>query len=338
MTIQDTPVLPPDVTQIYEPPMEEAVVLAPPVINVTRSLCVVYSTDSIFSTMSAGMIKRFVEERMPADLKEVYDISYMEIGDLCIEKSADAYLWLGMKPVKDAVYPTAIEDFKDAQHLTIEDLGYSDDTEDSEFQKSINDFRTVDDRGVIYLSSDMEPLPKSKMTGNYVFGFLTRALNNLSTLIPELKFEDMHQPLLRISHMENSLVTFYHPSATVECIMGVWTAMNEALRQLGHPYNEGAFDLLADDRLSAYDFQYKETRAIVNAQSQPKDRVYIPEYKSDVVVTRMPKDFWMARRIIQMGNKYYHNTRLTVFGLHAESNGGSIIRAKVADGRTVNSH
>lgn len=299
---------------------------------------VIYSSDSIFSTVTASMMKRLLQERLDANYAARYEVKFTEIASLYVGTVDDVYIWLGMEPINKAVNPKILSKFLAAKHATINER-FKGEVEISSFEETVLQRSLEDGRSIRYMTSQSEPLSEAKLTASHIFGFVSTGIARLSSCIPEIDFNDLDNSMMAISRMENCLMSFYTKQATVDVIVGAWRLMNESLQSLGHTHNYRAINGSHEERLDAYLEHYRMIRAEVNKQSNLYHEFFDDNNKkSRVAVTHFANDFWLVRRVITMSNPWYHNARLTHFGLHVESNVGNKARAFIESGRTVNEY
>lgn len=296
----------------------DAIVLEEPVVNVRRSISVIYNTDNILSTVSAAMIKNLIDTRMSDDSKLVYDFQFIEIGNLHIENPSDGYLWLGIQPAIAAVDPEIRDRFNDAHHATIE-KSWCD--ENSHFREMVNSINRDGEHSLVNANT-----------------FSHTAIDRFSSLVPEMGFHETWDLLINLHNIEKLIDSFHSARATVVEIITAWVTMQGALRDLGHPFYKDAFSPDADTVLVAYQ-QHREF--VLRAFKVPSSNtgIYIDGVATRVIVLNMPSDFWMARRMIQMSGGLYHNTRLAFNGIHTESNvPGKLSDSRIGDIRTKSAY
>lgn len=299
---------------------------------------VIYSSDSIFSTITASTMKRLLQDRLDPMHAARYEIKFTEIASLYVGSVDDVYIWLGMEPVNKAVDPKLLSKFLAAEHATISDR-FKENAKLSPFEEAVLQYSIEDGRSIRYMVHQSEPLSEAKLSASHIFGFISTGVARLSSCIPEIDLSDLDSSMMTISRMENCLLSFYTKQATVEIIISAWRMMNESLQSLGHAYNYRAVNGSHDDHLAAYLDHYRMIRTEINKQTNLYHEFLDDNNKrARVAVTHFANDFWLVRRVIMMSNPWYHNARLTHFGLHVETNIGNKARAFIEEGRTVNNH
>lgn len=287
-----------DDTEIIE---VDVVDLDAPVINVKRSIAIIYSKDSMPSTCAAAMLRNQVATRLIGAAKETYKVDFIEIGDLEIEEIHDGYLWLGMASMVPDMHPNLESKFKEAQHSTIE-MSFKDECPilPSPFRLAVGE--------VIDVMGQLKP----------DYDFMYRSMDRLSSLIPEMDFSQSWKTLRELNELESSVGEFLSGKGTTQGLITAWVIMNRCLRELGHPHADFSEDITAEGLMELY-LQHRSTMKAIIEKSEIT-AISFDGKVNRVIGTSIPEGFWMARRIIEVTGAYYHNVRLTKTGYHVEAN------------------
>lgn len=301
---------------------------AAPVINSRRSVCIVYSIDSMYSIAAAALAKNLLSKHLSEAGQLTYDISFVEVDHFIPKTSVTDYIWLGLPALKDAFIfseETRLH-FMKARH--IQDTDPIDPAHPSVFCDMLNK-ETKEahrDEGVMVASrilGEYQPVQDPvSLSGVFVQGPVTWSLSKISSVIPELQLQDCPNLVYRVTQIDRLLAAFYSKGASRDDIAVGYHEISSALRFLKTGEHTPAAN--TDSLFKAYLRHYQEVRDQVNRQMTIQDVVVRDSIRGRKTVqaylTRLNQDFWMVPRIFNTVGLYFHNSRRVDYGTHVTTN------------------
>lgn len=302
-----------------------------------KTLTVVYSFDSISSIVAAGLLKGITST---CDKSGLLDVKFVEVGALNVTKMSEYYIWLGVEPVSECAVKEIRSKFTKHSHIVIND--------DSlwEFPKTklINDIGQKAEEHNLAIktitSSDAIRYSRQPESSIY-FGMLLSSVNALVHLFPALSYEDVASEIFTISKLQKRCAQFYDKTTPIHQVLQTYMFVNNMLVDLGQPGTIIAPDIEIDQLSTLYKTRYDQVAKQITNQVVVRDVLLTKQvwkdrapYKGNsgvrvpVICTFLSHDFWLARRIIAFGQKFYHNTRLVSYGKHQTTN---LLQSSVAD-------
>ena len=303
------------------------------------SCMVVYSFDSISSIMAAGLLLGIVETHTNTSGQKL-DVKFVEVGALNIQKMPDEFIWLGVEPAEQCSDASIRTKFNRHEHIVIND--------DSLWQfpntKFVQQLATFAQSNLLQIktvtSNDQIAFSREPESALY-YGMLLSAINALTKIYPDTSFDSLASEIGVISGFQKRCAQFYDRQAPIHRVLETYMIVNNLLVDLGQPGiripTDISIEALSEHYKARYDLTAKQitnqatTRYVQLTKQVFKDRA---PYKGNtgvtvpVICTFLSQDFWLARRIINFSQKYYHNTRLVSYGKHQTTN---LLQTSVAD-------
>lgn len=279
----------------------EVIEVTNPVINIKRSITVVFSKDSVPSTCTAALLMGILERESCAVVSETYKVEFVEIGSFNGKKISDAYLWLGLEKVTPDLHPTMLEKFNSAQHSLY----------NGEMDLSYPDLSTPFQDAVATIREEVKYIRPA-------YDFAYSSMIQFSNLIPEMDFQDIYRVVKDITLTDRYISNFLSTVSKSDELLSGWAHMNSCLAFLGLPHTVVPASLRAEDMIEAYLNHRAQFKEIINAS--PFEEITFGGRVNRVMKTSIPDGFWMARRILSLAGVLHHNVRLVEEGFHTETN------------------
>jgi hypothetical protein len=262
------------------------------------------------------------------------------VGALNIQKMPDEFIWLGVEPAEQCSDASIRTKFNRHEHIVIND--------DSLWQfpntKFVQQLATFAQSNLLQIktvtSNDQIAFSREPESALY-YGMLLSAINALTKIYPDTSFDSLASEIGVISGFQKRCAQFYDRQAPIHRVLETYMIVNNLLVDLGQPGIRIPTDIsivaLSEHYKARYDLTAKQitnqatTRYVQLTKQVFKDRA---PYKGNtgvtvpVICTFLSQDFWLARRIINFSQKYYHNTRLVSYGKHQTTN---LLQTSVAD-------
>ena len=303
----------------------EDVVDVTPVINHRNTIQVVYSIDSAVSILSASYLKKLVVMAPHDSIGSLsHLVDFVEVASFRGNEKRDKFIWLDLSP-------RLINGGNGEQgtHYAVCSDG-SGDWWQSAFAEKIEAYGF--DNGFITqrMSATSEPCDKDHRV---FLGQLLNAVSAFSYAAPEFNIPEPMDLIHTLSTQQNELAMFNSVSCKTKQLLTTFADICDALFYLGHqaPANlkvqdddKTLVELVREGDFTA-SFYYQEYLAIRKTISAQATRQYVTVRASsldevnrsvEVIVTRIPNFFWVARRMISINDRYCHNSRLTARGVH----------------------
>lgn len=309
--------------------LKKPVVQAP---EVAKRVQIVYSTDDAQSIVAAATLKKAIKDTMELTplVSTHFDVRLTEVAMLDQNATNNTYIWVGMK--KLPIDPYAKHIVVDGEH--VRPWGESDlDYHLTQYIESGEFVTRVMREGIAATSVDLQP-------STLHLGVVLESLRTLFREVPirlNLK-TNIGGYISKLSDIQNELVMFYSEDCPTHTFLNVFAAVNGALSALGHGSVQG-MDIPSEgpEKLSTR-IEKGETTALMYLERYNKVREYVsihgqaqrfviksgkwkePNKVHSVTALRMLGDFWLVRRMTGMNKRYFHNTRLTPYGIYMTTN------------------
>lgn len=306
-----------------------------PIVNIQRSVQVVYSKDSPKSIKAASTIKSLIESIEKGSIVDsVYGFRVTEIGDLVIKDVADVYIWIDLPKSDVSENPVIMDMFNQSEHHSVVGNGAGPWVH-SYFGECIENFVASGGYKTRYVNDASEAI-RDPLTIQHTLhiGVILNSICAISYAVPELIIPEVDRLIEYLSYMENQTVTFFSKQANTKDILKEFTAIHNGLVNLtglGERFTLSNTDTHLMQRLAegcpiatTYSAIYKQVRDQLFEQGVTCSTNVTSTYKCQIAYTRIQNHVWMARRIAAMTDLILHNTRIAAYGSHSTSTGPKI--------------
>lgn len=331
-------------------------------------IVVVYSQDSMVSIAAAGLLRDHVQQH-----HSNARITFIELGDFQVrEPVADVYFWLDLPRLDVVEDPKLEEGYKKAQHFVLRGngsgpWGYP---AASRFADSLQ--RVLrETNGDVTLCSEHTRLTRSQwldarfdragathMVRTHI-GIIINAVLAMEAVYPSEHLPDDREAFDklawrqfdRLSEIEHGILAFTEKETTLGELLGLYKFTKAMLVYISKPNGavvpELEYRAIENNLMKAFQagdkdvVEFQEDLAIMQHavfMNGVLQNVYVKTQSgrkvATLLTTRIQNNFWMARRLIRLAGKGYHNTRMTVTGHHVSTDA----RGEIADLHTTAHH
>lgn len=293
----------------------EEPVIVPDDLKSTVAIRVVYSPDTLESLCAAHQFRmtyaEYVKEQMLArSTKPIPQVEIVPVTDVYTGDHADVYVWIGLNQTPDIIKPELKTSFRRAEHYVL-----------VSGENKMQDTSPVFDEALIALNKKTDHLVDYGMY-----------LRSLVTLFSLCGMERMFQGkrVERLSRNQWVLSQFYKPLVDPIVLQEGFTLAEDAELYLFGCMKGGPRGS-PEDR---FQMAIQETREILDTTGVIQT-LHIWRRSHKVLVTRMERRFWLARRLVQHNIPNYCNIALSRFGVQVCSNiQGAAQRLSINGGRS----
>lgn len=320
----------------------------PETLSKGQRIIVVYSEDSAVSIVAAGCMKEHLNGHDKSEFA-----TFIEASEFMVrEPVADVYIWVDLPKMNVVEDPSVQKAYDKARHIVLQGAGTGIWTTDDRlpYVRALNELLATGYTSTLVsdhtkINRDAMKNSKFKHEGReydsrlYV-GIVLNAIMVLEMLLPcnlNISRTAIQSDVVFMSEIQGNILPFNKDTTPLYEVLSIYDYVSrmslylqdalEIWPQIDDVAAEGRGlpQLIAENNPVALRYQRDLTRMRASVfkhgiLQHVYTKVEGQKRTVSLLTTRVQKNFWLARRLIALAGKDFHNTRMTVVGHHVTTN------------------